>query len=276
MSMSPNSITLVYEFLLGRCPAKSEIDRATLQFARERGITFAQAVMSSAEYQVSYLSHAKECHLYLIHAARVKLVSQLLPPARMILDIGGANGTLHDMGYPYDFTELIVVDLPPEERCEMYRNLKLESRKTDKGPISVLYTNMTTLSAIDDASIDMVWMGQAIEHVSEDDSFKVYQESHRVLRPGGWLCLDTPNRLITKIHTPGLIHPEHKIEYVPEHLQRNLTSAGFVIIDEWGLCEMPQTAHTGTFHYSDFALGSGITKNVQDSYIQYYGCKKAG
>jgi 2-polyprenyl-3-methyl-5-hydroxy-6-metoxy-1,4-benzoquinol methylase len=274
--VSPTDIRLFYEILLGRLPSTVDTDRASLQFADELGITFAQAVMSSAEYQRQYLDQALQFHLYLIHAARVKLVSRLLPPARMIVDIGGANGTLHDMGYPYDFEELIVVDLPPQERCEMYQNLKLESRKTERGPISILYTNMTDLSAIGGESIDMVWMGQAIEHVSEDDSFKVYRECSRILRPGGWLCLDTPNRLITKIHTTGLIHPEHKIEYAPEHLERNLTSYGFTITDKWGLCEMPQTARTGTFHYSDFALGSGVTKNIQDSYIQYYACKKAG
>jgi predicted SAM-dependent methyltransferase len=226
-------------------------------------------------YQRRFLDEAIQIHLYLIHTARVRLVSCLLPAARMIVDIGGANGTLYDMGYPNDFDELIVVDLPPQERCEMYRNLKLESRKTERGPISVLYTNMTDLSAINSSSIDLVWMGQAIEHVSEAEAAKVYQESHRILRSNGWLCLDTPNRLITRIHTPALIHPEHKIEYRPEHIQSNLTSAGFTIVDKWGLCEMPQTARTGTFHYEDFVLGSGISKNLEDSYIQYYGCTKA-
>ena len=90
--------------------------------------------------------------------------------------VGGANGTLYDLGYPHTFDEMIVIDLPPEDRCEMYQGMRLESRGTNQGPISTLYTNMTDLSPIRSASIDLVWMGQVIEHISEADSFLVYRD----------------------------------------------------------------------------------------------------
>src|SRR5262249_14505347 len=161
------------------------------------------------------LDNALRLHLYLIHAARIKLVATQLPCASHIVDLGGANGNLYEMGYPFSFKELIAVDLPPQDRCEMYRGLKMENRKTEKGSINVLYTNVTDLSAIPSSSTDLVWMGQTIEHISEEDSFIVYREVRRILKLGGHFCLDTPNRNLTEIHTTGWIHPEHKIEYKP-------------------------------------------------------------
>ena len=155
----------------------------------------------------------------------------------------------------------------------MYRGIKMESRKTQKGPINVLYTTMTDLSHIPSSSTDLVWMGQAIEHISEQDSFLVYREVKRILRPKGHFCLDTPNRNLTQIHTSGWIHPEHKIEYKPEHLKHNLTSAGFHIEYELGLCEMVKTWRTKCFDYTDFFLGSGISANLSACYIQYYHCR---
>jgi hypothetical protein len=45
----------------------------------------------------------------------------------------------------------------------------------------------------------------------------------RVLKKGGAFCLDTPNRIVTKIHAKTadieFIHPEHQIEYYPEDLK---------------------------------------------------------
>jgi ubiquinone/menaquinone biosynthesis C-methylase UbiE len=148
----------------------------------------------------------------------------------------------------------------------------MESRRTRNGPISVLYTNMTDLSEIPDGSMDLVWMGQAIEHISEADSFLVYREVKRVLQPGGHFCLDTPNRNLTELQTTGWIHPEHQIEYKPEHLRSNLVSAGFGISLALGICEMSRSWRTGLFDYTDFYVGAAVSANLPACYIQYYDC----
>ena len=111
-----------------------------------------------------------------------------------------------------------------------------------------------------------------IEHVTEEESFQVYRETKRVLRNGGHFCLDTPNRSLTEIHATGWIHPEHKIEYYPAHLQKNLLDAGFRIERQLGVCEMLESWRTKTFSYSDVFLRGGISEHVDGCYIRYYDC----
>ena len=43
-----------------------------------------------------------------------------------------------------------------------------------------------------DASIDLVYSFHALEHIA--DPVKALAEMRRVLRPGGWYCIGTPNR----------------------------------------------------------------------------------
>jgi len=210
----------------------------------------------------------------MIHNARVKLVATQLPQADVIVDLGGAAGSLYDMGYPYNFKKLIIVDLPPDDRHEMYRGLELKNRDTPQGPIYTLLTSMTDLSTIPSNSTDLVWSGQSIEHITRKEAKLMYQEVIRILRPGGHFCLDTPNRLLTEIHVAGpqWVHPEHKIEYYPSTLQADLRNAGFTIADQLGVVEMINTRRAGSIDYRDFYIGSGLSTNLEGSYAQYYKC----
>lgn len=213
-------------------------------------------------------------HLLYAHHARLQLVSSLLPEASRIVDLGGANGSIYEMGYPHKFEEIIVVDLPPNDRDPMYKNLKLKPKKTPNGKISVHFGDMCDLSFLPDNSVDLVWSGESIEHIDEEAGKRMVREAFRVLRPGGSFCLDTPNRLITQIHTTGFIHPEHKLEYYPKQLQKLLRSSGFKIIDQRGVREMPRTHKTKEFNYADYVTGSPISRDVEASYMQYYHCVK--
>jgi SAM-dependent methyltransferase len=263
-----------FRAILEREANQEEMARIEERLKKASAFQILHEFLASAEYTRTGLEQAMDLHLLFIHAVRLKLVSMVLPKATTIVDLGGANGNLHDMGYPYPFRELIAVDLPNDDRCEMYRGIKMESRVLSHGKISVLYSSMVDLSAIASSSVDLVWMGQAIEHITEEESFTVYREVRRILEPGGYFCLDTPNRILTEIHTGGgLIHPEHKLEYRPAHLKKNLTKAGFTIVDELGLCEMVQSSRSKRFDYRDFFTGSGINTNIEGSYIQYYCCQ---
>lgn len=220
------------------------------------------------------LPKAMSLHLFLIHNARLKLVRYLLPAGKFILDLGGANSPLHEMGYPHDFDKMLLVDLPLEARHSDFQ----VAVAGGSGRVFLVYEDMTDLSGIESGTVDLVWSGQSIEHVSEEDGRRICREAFRVLRPGGHFCLDTPNRLITELHTEavggGFIHPDHKIEYTPNHLRTLLLDAGLLIVQEWGICEMPLTVYRKNFTYEDFLLGGAISKNIDDSYIQFFDCVK--
>jgi len=216
-------------------------------------------------------------HLNLIHKARVAMVRTLLPKGNHILDLGGANCPLYKMGYPHHFSKLTLIDLAPDRRHDLYKEVVVDS-ECSLGQVVLQYMDMTKLDVIDDESVDFAWSGQSIEHVSREDGARMCREVYRVLRKGGAFCLDTPNRRITAIHTrsagAGYIHPEHRIEYYPEELMEVLKNAGFLIKASYGICEMPETLSTGEFHYEDFLIGRNIIDNVADGYIQFYHCLK--
>jgi SAM-dependent methyltransferase len=79
-----------------------------------------------------------------------------------------------------------------------------ESRHSPRPPdplppkVEWLQRNLGDLSPIDDGSVDLVFAGQVIEHLWPEDVAGFLAEAHRVLRPGGFLALDSPNRLVTE------------------------------------------------------------------------------
>jgi predicted SAM-dependent methyltransferase len=234
-------------------------------------------IMLSNEGVENELSLAMDLHLHLIHAARLKMIKLLLPPGEVILDLGGANAPLYRMGYPHSYKKLFLIDYPEDRRHESFKDVSLE-RMADGGEIILRYADMTDLSAFNDETVDFVWSGQSIEHVTQSNGIRMCAEVFRILKPGGSFCLDTPNRLITELHTRsiggGYIHPDHKIEYMPKQLREILIATGFIIVSELGICDMPLTTMRGEFTYEDFVVGGAISLNLDRSYIQYYHCKK--
>lgn len=268
-------IRRIYDFILSAAENESAESIEKIRVSKE---LFYQLYLSP-EFIQKTADKAIDFHLYFIHQARIKMVMTLLPASKVIVDLGGANGSIVDMGYPYAFEKITVIDLPPEDRCEMYKGIQMKPRETANGPIYVSYGSMTDLSIFPDNSVDLVWSGESIEHITEEDSKKVFAEAKRILRKKGHFCLDTPNRLLTEIHTAwrggDYIHPEHKKEYYPDHLRRNLIDAGFKIAEERGVCEMPNTWKTRNFDYRDFVLGNPLPYNVDSAYIQFYKCIKS-
>ena len=274
--MSVLDVADAFETIVGRAPSPDE-QRSIADYARDAGLTRPQllhVLLARGDVVSEDLAGALDLHLFAIHAARVRLMGSVLPPARRILDLGGANAPLCDCGYPHPFEQLVVVDLPPEERHAEFAGRIVEGRQTPLGPMSVLYTDMTRLDVIPTASIQLVWSGQSIEHITRDDAQRVYAEVRRVLSPDGWFCLDTPNRLLTAIHAGDVfIHPDHKFEYTPAELTGDLEAAGFHVEESLGVCDMPLTVRAGRIDYRDFIVGAGITTAVDSAYIQYHRCR---
>jgi SAM-dependent methyltransferase len=215
-----------------------------------------------------------------LHQSRCDFV-RMLPRARRILDLGGTDqsgdaGALVSMGYPYRFELLTIVDLPGGERHELYGYLaSSETVESRCGPVQYRYHSMVDLSPYPDASFELVFSGQTIEHITEDEAKKMLAEIRRVLVPGGWFCLDTPNRRVTALQLgPGMLtNPDHKLEYSHEHLSRLLHDAGFDVVDALGLSLADESLARGDFDQAEVADKHGVYAEIADCYFLAYMCR---
>lgn len=274
--ITPKQVKDLHKILLGKVPddTKASSIAHRINAAGGNARLYALEIFLSPDFLKLSRNAAMEFHLYYAHHARLQLVSSLLPPAKKIVDLGGANGSIYEMGYPHNFDEIIVVDLPPDSRDPMYKDLPLKPKRTKQGQIRVHFGDMSDLSFLNDNSVDLVWSGESIEHIDVQAGERMVREAYRVLKPGGSFCLDTPNRLITQIHTSGFIHPEHKLEYYPKQIKSLLRRCGFKIVEQRGVRDMPQTHATKVFDYTDYILGNPLPESVESAYMQYYRCVK--
>ena len=214
-----------------------------------------------------------------LHQSRCDLV-QLLPRASRILDLGGTDqadpaGSLVSMGYPYDFDSLTIVDLPHHDRHELYSGSAIvQSVASARGPVSYRYHSMADLSQYRDGEFDLVFSGESIEHVSELDGRTMLEGVFRVLRPGGWFCLDTPNRRVTELELgTKYSNPDHKIEYTHEQLSTMLVAAKFEIVLATGMNYVGKSLMAGTFDGAEMAANWGLFADVENCYLLGYFCR---
>ncbi|MEH2053657.1 methyltransferase domain-containing protein [Nostoc sp.] len=217
------------------------------------------------------------------HLARLKLVQEILPPAEYILDLGGSclgspEGALMVMGYPYNPQQLDIVDLPQEERIyDLHSEEHPQQFITPDNltKINYIYRSMADLSYFPEHTIDLVWSGQSIEHVTEEEAEKVIKEVFRVIKPGGSFCLDTPNRQLTKLLVRrGFVHPEHKIEYTPDELIAKIQKAGFIIKKTLAVSPMPYSLKTKKFSKLELINSVGFSENTNQGFSFFIYCIK--
>ena len=219
-----------------------------------------------------------------LHKARCDLV-KLLPPADDILDLGGANadtveGALLAMGYPHPARTITIVDLPPAERFAQIASYTQEQgdvwMPTTRGAkIRYLYRSMSKLDDFPSDSMDLIWSGQTIEHIEKEEAIHVLQEGYRILRPGGYFCLDTPNARLCRMMAPnGFIFPEHKHEYYFEELADEVRKAGFSIVETKGIGPMPRTLRKQRFDALELYRNTVICDEAEAAYSFYFKCLK--
>jgi len=270
-------IRIVYRAILKREPDEAG-QRYYLEALQRRTLTrFAvlRSVLQSNEFRQI---HRLPIHpLDALHQARMILVQHYLPPAEIIVDLGGAaegrpEGALLAMGYPYHPREITIVDLPPDQRLRGTKgNEPYQSWRTADGVhIRYVYQSMADPLPIDSASVDLVWSGQSIEHITEWEADIVFQEVYRILKPGGYFCLDTPNAALTRLQSPNaLIHPEHKKEYYVQELIVKLKQHGFEIVETKGICPMPESLRNGLFNYMEIINNITLSDNPEEGYLFY-------
>jgi SAM-dependent methyltransferase len=214
-----------------------------------------------------------------LHKSRCDFVRSL-PKASRILDLGGTNllhdyGALVTMGYPYDFEEIVIVDLPHDERHANYRiGEKNDVVDSGRGMVRYFYHSMTDLSCFENDSFDLVYSGQSIEHVDVADAELTLKEVHRVLRPGGHLALDTPNARLTRLQQESFIDPDHKYEYTVDEMRHKLLAAGFEVLEEKGLNLGMGSLASGKFSPDEIAANCGVFAEARDCYLMAFLCLK--
>ncbi len=204
-----------------------------------------------------------------MHVSRCAFVAGL-PRAARILDLGGthqgmADGALVHMGYPYPFERLVVVDLPVEDRHAIYQKGSMgETVESELGPVEFAFHSMVDLSPYADESFDMVYSGQSIEHVTEPEGDAVVREVYRVLAPGGWFCLDTPNGPVWRLRAATLMNDDHKIEYGADALRSKLEAGGFDVTEAKGLNLMQQGVAAGVFDELEASAHPGVFAALEE------------
>jgi SAM-dependent methyltransferase len=139
------------------------------------------------------------------------------------------SGGCPDRGYFDWFAEHYVDEIHEHVAVELFRD------EPPDLPPEVRYVrgSLCDLGAVADASIDLVFAGQVIEHLPPADVVGFLLAARRVLRPSGRLVLDSPNRAITL--PLGWHHPEHILELTPSEVGELLGLAGFAVDSLTGL-----------------------------------------
>jgi SAM-dependent methyltransferase len=163
---------------------------------------------------------------HLLHFLRGKALEQLPQGAGHFVSVGCA-GTWY-----FDWIN---------EKCAPRRHTGIEfyTPKPDDLPANAHWVANTAgnMEAVADATADILFSGQNIEHLWPHDVANFLLESHRVLKPGGLLVVDSPNRRMTaKLNWS---HPEHTIEFDAAEAHELLVLAGFDVTRAIGLwlCE---------------------------------------
>jgi len=267
------AVRTIYQVMLGRDPDPVGMRdwggaMASGQLTRQE---VALVVRASEEFQ-NDVRFSSRLLGHSIHLGRQQFIRSL-PAGRRILDLGGthlakAEGAMVALGYPYPFEELVIVDLPSDERHALYRSGdSLREVQSRLGPVRYRYHSMTDLSGFDDESFDLVYSGQSIEHVTPEDGGLVLKQVARLLRPGGYLALDTPNGRVTRLQQDEFIDPDHKVEYRREELEAKFAEAGLEVVEAKGLNYAGRSLAAGRFDADEVAGNAGVYAAAEDCYI---------
>lgn len=173
----------------------------------------------------------------LLHQSRSALMRDMPPGAKRLVSAGCAGG------WYFDWIEQTYGHVQEHLGIEYY------APKPDGLPDNVTWIANTAgnMEAVESASCDLVISGQNVEHLWPDEVADFLVESARVLRAGGTLCMDSPNRVITALLQWS--HPEHTIELTVPEVRLLLHLAGFDVTKEAGLwlCQDPRTGRVLPF-----------------------------
>ena len=270
--MAHDTVRMAYNVLLRRDPDPDAWEKYTdaLVASLVSPDELVDRIRCSSEFRTAVRLHESSLHASL-HTSRSDFIIGL-PRASRIVDLGGghttdARGALVTLGYPYAFDELVIVDLPPDDRHPLYHSERFLVQETESGRVTYEYRSMVDLAFLEDDSVDLVYSGQSIEHVTEAEGDEVLHHVRRILRPGGYLGLDTPNGRVTRLQQAEFIDPDHKVEYTLDQLRAKLVAAGLDVVSERGLNWGGPAVDEGRYDSAACAANYGIFHEADACYL---------
>jgi 2-polyprenyl-3-methyl-5-hydroxy-6-metoxy-1,4-benzoquinol methylase len=212
-NINATALKIAARLLGGCCKAGSQRRRGSLELGK-----------SALEERISnrrYLSGTE----YERSSKRFMRAMVPVSPACRILDIGCGTGlnasALACLGH-----EVVGVDLSP---------IAIEKFRA-RGLVGYVCDIETGPLPFDDASFDLVYASEVIEHCADTGAF--LEELWRVLKPRGSIFLSTPNSAFWAYRILGLLghaaseyqHPGHVRFFSNRSLTNAMISAGFAIV----------------------------------------------
>ena len=141
------------------------------------------------------------------------------------------------MGYPYPFDDLVVIDLPSEERNAALPGGHRPRGDPDRssGRCATATTRWSTCPTTPTAR----WTWSTAARASSTCRWTwptwCCPRCAGCSGPAGYLALDTPNARVTRLQQAAFIDPDHEHEYTHAELRAKLARAGFEVVEAKGL-----------------------------------------
>jgi hypothetical protein len=138
------------------------------------------------------------------------------------------------------------------------------------------------VASIGGGTVDLVFSGQNVEHLWPDQMAAFFCESNRVLRNGGLLVIDSPNREFTELYRWSM--GEHTVELTPAEAVRVLGLAGFSVERMKGVWLCREAGHLLELDPPTTLIGRGglarrmalASSRPDDSFIWWAEARKVG
>ncbi len=152
-----------------------------------------------------------------LHALRTEYL-KVMPPGAQTLVSAGCSGRWY-----FDWVDQNYGAVTKHIGVEAY------SPKPADLPANAVWLPepIDAMTSVADGTADLVFAGQTVEHLWPAQLAGFLLEARRVLRPDGWLVMDSPNRLITQM--TSWHQPQHTAELRVDEIVALTQMAGFTV-----------------------------------------------
>lgn len=171
------------------------------------------------------------------HKNKLLVLQSLLPfpHQAQVLDLGTGSGNF-ELAFAHQVKQIVGVDYNDE--ALKFLNGQLQKNKIDN--VKLILTDIRDLSPLDQFSqFDYIISVDVIEHIKVSEAQKVIKSISKLLRPGGKVCIITPNyhsawilleSLLDRLTlVPKFKGQQHLAKYFRQNLSQLFAAHGFTL-----------------------------------------------